>query len=131
MIDQMFPTKVLQKHIADVLQPQYSLRYAQLLSAIKEHLVPLGVTVPAPTAAAGGYFIWLTLPAPLRASDVVQRAQAEEKLRLAAGDLFQIPGDAKAGAFSDHLRLCFAWEEQPHLEEGVRRLARVLKRIVS
>ncbi|KAJ6035582.1 uncharacterized protein N7446_010344 [Penicillium canescens] len=131
MIDQMFPTEILQKHICDVLQPQYALRYDRLLSAIKEHLVPLGVTIPAPTAAAGGYFIWITLPAPVRASDVVERAQTEEQLRIAAGDLFQIPGDAKAGSFSDHLRLCFAWEELRHLEEGVRRLARVLERIVS
>ncbi|KAJ5767323.1 uncharacterized protein N7511_004939 [Penicillium nucicola] len=131
IIDQMFPTEILQKHIYDVLQPQYSLRYDRLLSAIKEHLEPLGVTVPPPTAAAGGYFIWITLPRGVRASDVVERAQTEEQLRLAAGDLFQIPGDPQAGTFSDRLRLCFAWEELRHLDEGVRRLARVLKRIIS
>ncbi|CAI7608208.1 unnamed protein product [Penicillium glandicola] len=130
IIDQMFPAGI-QTHIRDVLQPKYAERYHTLLSAIHEHLVPLGVTVPAPTAAAGGYFMWIGLPAPLRAADVVQQA-SEEKLRLSPGDVFQVPGDPQVtNGFADRLRLCFAWEEPRHLTEGMRRLAHVINRMTT
>ncbi|KGO52750.1 Pyridoxal phosphate-dependent transferase, major region, subdomain 1 [Penicillium expansum] len=133
IIDQMFPTGIVQNHIREVLQPKYAERYHTLLSAIHEHLVPLGVTVPAPGAAAGGYFMWIGLPAPLIAADVVQLAQSEEKLRLSPGHVFQVPGDPQVNdeEFADHLRLCFAWEEPRHLTEGMRRLARVIKRMTG
>lgn len=100
-----------------------------MLAAIREHLVPRGVTVSTPsTAVAGGYFIWITLPPPLRAGDVVQKAQRDAGLRLAPGDLFRVPREAEADSdrFADTIRLCFAWVELRHLTEGVRRLARVL-----
>ncbi|CAG8167940.1 unnamed protein product [Penicillium nalgiovense] len=128
VIDQMFPT-VIQNHIRDVLQPKYAEHYHTLLSAINEHLVPLGVTVPEPAATAGGYFLWIGLPAPLVAADVVRLAQSEENLRVSPGDVFQVPGDPHVTEFSDHLRLCLAWEEPRHLTEGMRRLARVLNRM--
>lgn len=114
-------------HITQVLQPAYGERYHTLLTAIKEHLVPLGVAIPSKTVA-GGYFIWITLPSPLRAADVVRKAQLEESLRLAPGDLFRVPREAEAdsGRFADTIRLCFAWAELPDLSEGVRRLARVI-----
>lgn len=124
----MFPT-VIQNHIRDVLQPKYAEHYHTLLSAINEHLVPLGVTVPEPAATAGGYFMWIGLPAPLVAADVVRLAQSEENLRVSPGDVFQVPGDPHVTEFSDHLRLCLAWEEPRHLTEGMRRLARVLNRM--
>ena len=84
------------------------------------------------TNVTGGYFIWITLPPPLRAVDIVERAQKEQNLRLARGDLFQVAGEASGPAdrFGDKLRLCFAWEEPRHLTEGVRRLARVLQAVV-
>ena len=102
------------------------------MTAIREHLIPQGVTVAAPSKVAGGYFIWITLPAPLRAVDVVKRAQSEENLRLVPGDLFQVAGDSQADCdkFADCIRLCFAWAEPRHLTEGVRRLARVLEQMV-
>lgn len=86
--------------------------------------------MPTPsTTVAGGYFIWITLPPPLRAADIVQRAQEEENLRLAPGDLFQVACEPQtAHKFTGNIRLCFAWEELHHLTEGVRRLARVLDR---
>ncbi|KAJ5131228.1 uncharacterized protein N7515_007267 [Penicillium bovifimosum] len=132
IIDQMFPKKIIQNHIRDVLQPKFAERYGALLSAIHEHLVPLGVTVPAAGHAAsniaGGYFVWIGLPAHLDATEVVERAESEENLAMSPGDAFQVPEKDNKG-FSDHLRLCLAWEEPRHLTEGVRRLAHVLKRM--
>jgi len=103
------------------------------VTAIQEYLVPLGVKVATPsTGVAGGYFIWITLPPPLRAADIVERAQKEENLCLARGDLFQVGGETSGPAhrFGDSLRLCFAWEEPHQLIEGVRRLARVLQSVL-
>lgn len=133
-IDQLLPTGQLQKHIRDVLQPAYSERYHTMISAINEHLLPRGVTVAVPsTTVAGGYFIWITLPAPLLARDIADCALAEEKLRLAPGELFQVQGDviapAVVGAFGRSIRLCFAWEDPGYLAEGVRRLARLMDRL--
>lgn len=78
----------------------------------------------------GGYFIWITLPPPLRAADIVPSAQREEGLRLAPGDLFRVPREAEADGdrFANTIRLCFAWAEMRYLTEGVRRLARVIDR---
>jgi DNA-binding transcriptional MocR family regulator len=93
-------------------------------------LVPLGVKAATPsTGVMGGYFVWITLPAPLRATDIVERAQKEQNLCLAGGDLFRVADETSGPAdrFGDKLRLCFAWEEPRHLTEGVRRLARVLQ----
>lgn len=87
------------------------------------------MTVATPsTSIAGGYFIWITLPSPLRAADIVQKALRDEGLRLAPGDLFRVPREAEADSdrFANTIRLCFAWAELRYLTEGVRRLACVL-----
>ncbi|KAJ5613968.1 hypothetical protein N7528_007622 [Penicillium herquei] len=134
MISSLMQTDWLESHIRHTLCTGYSDRYHLLADAIKEHLVPLGVTLPAAsTPVAGGYFIWITLPAPLVAVDVAERAQKEENLRLAPGNLFQVAeGNVQTGArFTNNLRLCFAWEEPRHLTEGIRRFARVVERMVS
>lgn len=112
-----------------MLQPAYAERYHTLLGAIQKYLVPLGATVPSASEnVTGGYFIWVALPSPLLAADIVQRAQEEENLRLAPGTLFEVGSpQPPSDRFAGYLRLCFAWEEPRHLTEGVRRLARVLK----
>ncbi|KAJ5167205.1 uncharacterized protein N7482_005986 [Penicillium canariense] len=129
IIDQLLPSGFLENYIRQVLQPAYAERYHLLLAAIQEYLAPLGVTVAsASDTVAGGYFIWVTLPPPLLAVDIVLRAQNEENLRLAPGTLFEVPGHLHppSDKFAACLRLCFAWEEPRHLTEGVRRLARVV-----
>ncbi|KAJ6109079.1 hypothetical protein N7486_001313 [Penicillium sp. IBT 16267x] len=132
-IDQLLGSGFLDQHIRDTLRPAYAKRYHDLTSAIQEYLAPLGVTIETPTnGVAGGYFVWITLPAPLLAAAVVQRADRQENLRLAPGDVFQVAGDPQAATdrFTNHLRLCFAWAEPRHLTEGVRRLARVMEQLL-
>jgi DNA-binding transcriptional MocR family regulator len=77
--------------------------------------------------------MWVTLPSPLLAVDIVAQAQTEEKLRLAPGTLFQVQGDPNGSSdrFDRQIRLCFAWAEPRHLTEGVRRLSRVLQRALN
>ncbi|QDS77635.1 hypothetical protein FKW77_002670 [Venturia effusa] len=129
----------LQNHIARTLLPTYHRRYHLLLSAIEQHLVPLGCALP-PTAkatsgegVAGGYFMWLTLPHGISAKDLATRSQAEENLIIAGGDLFEVPGDNKneGTRFDDCIRLCFTFEEEERLTEGVRRLGCVIQRMLN
>ena len=134
LINEFLEKRILQTHIKEVLIPGLSERYYWMRNAIDQDLIPRGVTTVASSSPiAGGYFIWITLPTPLRAADIVQRAQEEEALRLAPGDLFQVAGDADAssGRFHNSIRLCFAWEEPANGQEGVRRLARLLDRAKS
>lgn len=65
--------------------------------------------------------------------DVVARATTEENILVAAGPLFEVPGDnMQVGTkFENNLRLCFAWEDEDKLAEGVERLARVLWRMLD
>lgn len=117
----------LQRHIFRTLQPEYARRYQSMISAIEEHLVPLGVTLPQPSRdVVGGYFIWLSLPAPMRAEEVAMRAQEEENLIIAPGPMFAVYGDEKAVDLEGKVRVCFSWEEKANLAEGIQRLAQVI-----
>lgn len=127
---QLLPSGVLEHHIRHVLQPAYAGRYHRTMSAIRDHLLPLGVTLPTETQEiAGGYFIWIALPPPLGANEIARLA-GEEGLTVASGELFQVQGDATPGreGLEDKLRICFAWEDEGKLEEGIRRLSSVVHR---
>ena len=128
-IYQMLAAGTLQKHIFGELQPAYSARYHKMMEAIKQHLLPLGLTMPqADKDVAGGYFIWLTLPGSLNSTRIYKRALAEENLTVISGPLFKVDGDEdEQTLFEKDLRLCYAWEDEDLLQEGVIRLARVIK----
>lgn len=76
----------------------------------------------------GGYFVWLTLPASLQGHDVVRRAREEESLIIPEGSVFGVRGDSSSD-LDDKVRLCFSWEAEELLVEGIQRLARVVGRI--
>jgi DNA-binding transcriptional MocR family regulator len=50
----------------------------------------------------------------------------EENLEVAQGPLFRVDGDPDDDDLEAYIRLCFAWEEEELLEEGVKRLARAV-----
>lgn len=120
----------LQRHIFKTLQPTYARRYQSMITAIEEHLLPLGVQLPQTTRdVVGGYFIWLSLPAPMQAEEVAVRAQQEENLIIAPGPIFAVYGDEKAVDLERKVRVCFSWEEEAMLAEGIQRLAQVIGRM--
>ena len=130
-IYQMLASRVLQNRILQDLQPAYAQRYHRMMRAIEEHLLPLGLKMPqSDKVVAGGYFIWLTLPGPLRSTNVWKRALEEENLTIITGAKFKVDGDEQneETKFERDLRLCYSWEDVDMLEEGVVRLARVIKR---
>jgi DNA-binding transcriptional MocR family regulator len=106
-----------------------------LLDAIKTHLLPLGVKTAqtAPNGVFGGYFIWLQLPEGVSANILAARAKEEEEVIVAPGSLFEVARDNESNGkrFWSGVRLCFAWEEEDRLQEGVKKVARVLKSMLE
>jgi DNA-binding transcriptional MocR family regulator len=82
---------------------------------------------------AGGYFLWVGLPKNISAKALAKRAKEEDNLIVAEGGLFEVPGDnvEKGTRFDDCIRLCFTFEEEERLGEGVERLGRTLGRMLK
>ncbi|KAL6720369.1 Valine--pyruvate aminotransferase [Lecanora helva] len=117
----------LQHHVFQTLQPSYARRYKTIMSAVEQNLTPLGVTLPqASRIIIGGYFIWLTLPAPLYAEEVAIVAKRDQNLIIAPGPMFAVYGDETAIDLRRKVRLCFSWEEEHRLAEGIQRLGQVI-----
>lgn len=106
-----------------------------MLAAIKKYLHPLGVRIPNKSqdseAVVGGYFIWISLPNELHCDEVTARAKREENLVVAPGTLFGVQADDDEGGngLEGKLRLCFSWEDENVLEEGIERLGRVIEQM--
>jgi len=130
MMTELLKIGELEKHIKEVLNPAYKRRYEIIMEAIEKELVPLGVTVGEVSAGDmgvfGGYFIWLELPRGMSAEKVTKRAKEEENLIVAPGHIFEVENDESI-KFENSIRLCFAWEEEADLEEGVKRLGEVVR----
>lgn len=117
----------LDKHIQNVLRPTCARRYNKLINAITTHLLPLGFELPQPDReVVGGYFVWLKLPGRMTATALASACKREGVV-IAPGTIFEVPGDKETADFDGHMRLCFAWEEEGKLEEGVLRVAGVVR----
>ncbi len=104
------------------------------MSAIETHLVPYGISVSKVSMRGkevfGGYFIWFELPMGVSASEVAGMAKEKENLVVAHGNLFEVYGDEEAVRFYRWLRVCFAWEDEDLLIEGIKRLGRVIGDVI-
>jgi DNA-binding transcriptional MocR family regulator len=133
MITEVLKNGDLQEHVSSVLIPSYARRWAKMMSAIEEYLVPLGISVSKVSLSGkdvfGGYFIWFELPEGMSAARVATRAKEDQNLIVAHGNLFEVYGDEDAVKFHRWIRVCFSWEDEEILEEGIRRLAEVVKNI--
>jgi DNA-binding transcriptional MocR family regulator len=126
----LLQTGQLQAHIAQTLQPAYAARFHTLLTAITTHLIPLGFILPrADRDVAGGFFVWLGLPEGFAAGDFA-RICADKGVIVAPGAMFEVPGDSSV-RFEGNVRLCFAWESEVDLEEGVRRMRGAAERVLA
>ncbi|KAL8851370.1 MAG: hypothetical protein Q9221_003737 [Calogaya cf. arnoldii] len=127
---QLLSSGDLEKHLYTTLQPAYALRYNSMMSAIESYLLPLDVTLPqSDRDVVGGYFLWLELPKPLVADAVAQRAKAEENLIIGQGPLFAVYGDERKD-LERQVRVCFSWEAEENLSEGIQRLATVIRKML-
>jgi hypothetical protein len=127
----LLQTGQLQAHIAQRLQPAYAARYHILLRAITTHLLPLGFTLPQTDRnVAGGFFIWLGLPEGFAGVEFARVcAEGEKGVIVAPGAMFEVPGDYSV-QFDENVRLCFAWESEENLEEGIKRIRGVAERLL-
>jgi len=98
----------------------YRKRRDAMLQAIERWLPP-GTQVLTPQ---GGLFMWVRLPEPLSAV-ALQPLALESGVRYAVGSRF-FPRPSEGERF---LRLNFATQAQPEIEEGIRRLAAAARRL--
>ena len=101
-----------------------------MADAVKKHLLPLGVTLAdIDRDVVGGYFVWIALPELLQAEEVALRAKEDESLIIAPGTMFEVSGDDQGPDLKGKVRLCFSWEEENVLHQGIERLGQVIGRI--
>ncbi|KAI4184098.1 MAG: hypothetical protein LQ348_004597 [Seirophora lacunosa] len=128
----LLQTGELEKHIFNTLQPACARRYHSMMEAIERHLLPLGVTLPqSDRDVIGGYFLWFALPRPLLAEDIARVAKEEENLVIGQGSLFAVYGDERTEDLERQIRVCFSWEEEDRLAQGIERLASVISRMLD
>ena len=104
------------------------------MKAITTHLLPLGFELPQTKRdVIGGYFTWLYLPPSLSsaADALAKRCQKDANVVIAAGSIFEVPKDENGVKFGGNVRLCWAWEDEWKLEEGVRRIGIVAKKMIE
>lgn len=154
-VHQLLASGDLDHHLVHVLRPAYQRRHVVLLEAVKRLLVPLGarvavaggVPVPGQEEALrvyGGFFLWITFAETTpstadngggrkipEAATIAAHCLTDENLMVGVGHLFEVHGDEAAVRFARDVRLCFAWEDEAVLVEGVERLARVVRRLVD
>jgi len=82
--------------------------------------MPDGVTWTRP---AGGLFLWVRLPEGMDAEQLLRPAVEEEGVAYVAGSGFHADGGGK-----NTLRLNFSFPSEANIDEGIRRLARLVRR---
>lgn len=117
----------LDSHVRDVLLPAYARRRALMDGAIRDLLCPLGARVVEDwEGREGGFYIWLRLPGFLDGGLVAARCSESEALSVWPGNAFEVAGDVR-GELGPYLRLCYSWEDEDNIREGIGRLARVVQ----
>ncbi|KAM0272226.1 hypothetical protein ACHAQH_008786 [Verticillium albo-atrum] len=127
IVTQLLTSGKLDEHINTCVRPGLQRRQAVLERAAR---VPGSAwrVVGANGGVFGGCFLWLTLPyGGLWAAEFAKRAETEEGVLIAPGDLFAVPGRGVEGRYVRNVRPCFALEDEERIEEAVRGLARVLR----
>jgi 2-aminoadipate transaminase len=110
----------LDRHIRN-LRNAYAARRDAMLSGMTRWFPP-GVSWTPP---AGGLFVWATLPESMDAAAVLRDALAERVAFVPGASFFA------DGAGQNTMRLNFTNASIEHIEEGIMRLGRVLRRLVG
>ncbi|KAL7785218.1 pyridoxal phosphate-dependent transferase [Trichoderma ceciliae] len=133
MLADLLRTGELVSFIECKTRPVLQRRHKIMLDAVKVHLAPLGVIARESSISGegvyGGYFVWLTLTQGPSAVLVSDAALEEENLIIGRGNMFAVRGDEDGATFDRNFRLCFSWEPEESLVDGVKRLGQLLKRM--
>jgi DNA-binding transcriptional MocR family regulator len=104
----------LQRHLHHLIET-YRTRLQTLDSMLKQHLINVTYNVP-----KGGYFLWLQFPEQINTLELRQQAKSF-KVDFRQGALF-----STVGASQNCVRLCFAYYDEAHIEQGILRLKECL-----
>ena len=107
---------LLESHIATSIK-LYRTKRNQTLEAIS-NLFPPDISWTRPE---GGFYLWVTLPPAVDTTSMLAWAIEHEKVAYVAGSPFYAHGQGK-----NQFRICFSFPDTNQIEEGVRRLARVV-----
>ena len=99
------------------LRAHYRERSAAMQAALARHM-PMGVTWTKPQ---GGMFVWVQLPEGMDGAELLETALADERVAFVPGAPFHATDPAH-----NTLRLSYSLPSPDEIDEGVRRLARVI-----
>jgi len=100
----------LEKHLHYLIET-YRSRLQTLDSMLRQHITNVTYTVP-----KGGYFLWLRFPKQVNTLELRQQAKPF-KVDFRQGALFSTIGTSQ-----NCVRLCFAYYDEAHIEQGILRL---------
>lgn len=107
-------------HVAKLRQV-YKARRDHMLAALSREM-PAGVEWTKPE---GGMFVWLTLPAQIDAADLLAESLKTERIAFVPGRAFHADGSN-----GNTLRLSFSCAAEPAIDEGMKRLGRLIRAAV-
>jgi len=105
----------------ETLRPAYKRRAGIMLDSLKEHM-PAGVTWTTPK---GGFYVWVTLPEYMNASDVFE-ASYKNGAAFVIGSAFD-----PAGKKNDCLRLAFSSTPEDKIAQGIKIVADAVKSFIK
>jgi len=118
-------SEVLQRGLLDdhltKLRRRYQHKRDLMLQAMSTHW-PKEVRVSHPQ---GGFHIWCRLLGDMRARSLLREA-AHEQVAFVIGEPFHVDGGGQ-----QQFRLSFAYPEEQHIEEGVRRVGNAMRRLMA
>lgn len=119
-VSEIMQRDLLDDHLERIRQV-YHRKRDLALQAITSHW-PNEVRVNHP---AGGFHLWCRLPGDLRARTLLREA-ANEHVAFTIGEPFHVDGGGQ-----QHFRLSYAYPDEEHLDEGVRRIGSAMKRLFT
>lgn len=119
-VSEILRRNMLDDHLA-MLRQRYKQKRDLMLAAIDAHW-PDGVRANQP---GGGFHLWCRLGGDMRARTLLREA-ASEQVAFVIGEPFHIDGGGQ-----QNFRLSFAYPEEGHIEEGVRRIGNAMRRLMA
>ncbi len=112
----------MEEHLEDLRRCYRKKRNAMIMALEKYMPADEGITWTRPE---GGLFLWLRLPAGIDTEEMFPRA-LEQKVAYVIGNAFYI--DGRGG---NEMRLSFSLGTEAEIEEGIKRLARVVREEIA
>lgn len=118
MVSELLQQDLLNGHL-ETLRTRYRHKRDTMLQAMHAHW-PTHIRVNPP---AGGFHLWCRLPGDMRARSLLREA-AQEHVAFTIGEPFHIDGGGQ-----QYIRLSFASPDEERIEEGIRRMGDVMRRM--